>query len=461
MNESILTQRIDGIIRLFLYILIFWLPYSNAVVESCVILCLILWLIKRGILFYNLPLKNEENKESSDVINAFKPSSSFLNRPISFFVFICILSLTGSVYLQQSLQGFLTKTLEWFIVYFLVIEAFQEKKHIMIALLVFIFSTIATSLDGIIQFHVTGKDIFSGFTTAGGGATAGFRHSNDLGGYLSFVVPLLFSLLFAKQSKGTLQSIVFLLFVITTWSLVITFSRASWIANVVGLLFCLFLLRRKLLSVFVFYFAVVSISFYMISPTEIKHRFKVDTKNIQSTKDWRAEIWVDTLKMIKERPLFGHGLNTYMKIFQVYRIKPGENTVDNPTYAHNCYLQLTSETGVLGLTGFLWIFGQLFVKMIRANRAISKQKVVFVRETGPRNGYLFKKEIEANPLFFSYLLVGSSAGILTFLVHCFFDTDLYTLKLSILLWYMVGINVALYNLLVTREMPTIKLATVS
>ena len=35
--HSIIENRIDSIIRFFLYLLIFWLPYSPAVIESSVI----------------------------------------------------------------------------------------------------------------------------------------------------------------------------------------------------------------------------------------------------------------------------------------------------------------------------------------------------------------------------------------------------------------------------------------
>jgi len=127
MRNLLSVERIDAFIRFFLYILIFWLPYSSAVIESCVIICFILWLLKRSILL-------TQKRNFSEV----KPEATFLNKPIVFFLLACMLSVTSSAFFGQSLHNFFTKTLEWFIVYFLVVEVFKNKKHIYIALAIFL-----------------------------------------------------------------------------------------------------------------------------------------------------------------------------------------------------------------------------------------------------------------------------------------------------------------------------------
>ncbi|MBL7198377.1 MAG: hypothetical protein ISS47_09810 [Candidatus Omnitrophica bacterium] len=83
------------------------------------------------------------------------------------------------------------------------------------------------------------------------------------------------------------------------------------------------------------------------------------------------------------------------------------------TYAHNCYLQMLAEIGIIGLASFLWIIGRLFKSSIRS----------------------FKKSRDL-------LLLGLLAGIIAFLVHSFFDTNLYSLQLSVLFWAMLGLTVA-------------------
>lgn len=115
--------------------------------------------------------------------------------------------------------------------------------------------------------------------------------------------------------------------------------------------------------------------------------------------------------MIMERPFFGHGINTYMRIFQEY----SREAKWSPTYAHNCFLQLIAETGILGLMSFLYIFVELFRNVLRQ---IEDQKI---------QGEL------------RLILIGLLSGMVAFLIQSFFDTTLYSLQLSIYFWYMVGI----------------------
>jgi putative inorganic carbon (HCO3(-)) transporter len=101
-----------------------------------------------------------------------------------------------------------------------------------------------------------------------------------------------------------------------------------------------------------------------------------------------------------------------MSLFDYYRLNTGES----PTYAHNCFLQLTVETGIIGLTSFLWILFTLFQEALLKINFIyneSKQEAV--------------------------LVIGLLSGILAFLIHSFFDTNFYSLQLSVYLWFMIGI----------------------
>jgi len=185
-----LSDRIDSLIRVLLYILIFWLPYSPAVIESCVILCLILWIVKRIIILYGKKRTDESIKGKLIwFFSAFKPERTHLDIPILYFLLACILSVTSSVFFAQSFHNFFTKTLEWFIIYFLVVEVFKDKKHITIVFGIFIFTAFSTVLDSLVQFYITNKDIFLGYVIEPGGrATAGFKTSNGLGGYLTIII---------------------------------------------------------------------------------------------------------------------------------------------------------------------------------------------------------------------------------------------------------------------------------
>lgn len=70
----------------------------------------------------------------------------------------------------------------------------------------------------------------------------------------------------------------------------------------------------------------------------------------------RPGIWADTWHMVEDRPVFGHGIGTFAVAFTQYGRAVGSATV---LAAHNDYLQLLAETGVVGLMLCLGFFGLL------------------------------------------------------------------------------------------------------
>lgn len=59
----------------------------------------------------------------------------------------------------------------------------------------------------------------------------------------------------------------------------------------------------------------------------------------------RVRIWRETLPMTADYRIFGSGLGTCASVFQKYRASAPEYLVD---FAHNDYLQLLAELGVIG-----------------------------------------------------------------------------------------------------------------
>lgn len=396
-------NRINAGIRFSLYLLIFWLPYSPAVIESCVILGFILWVFKK-ILF----------GKWQNVIPATP-----LNRPILLFIAICGLSALTSAFWQESLPNFLTKTLEWFIVYFLVIEGVTERKHIYFIFGVFTVTFLATVLDSLVQYYVTYKDVFLGrMIEPGARATAGFKAPNGLGAYLTGAIPIVFAWIFKKNEDLRYRLLLALLFFLAIWSLAVTFSREAWSTVFLGIMFFVLLLvfpkrRWALFSVFgilLILLALCAILGFILTSDWNDPSFRYDTIF------WRLHIWKDTFRMIEDSPVFGHGINTFMQMFEAYRTDAGSN----PTYAHNSYLQLMAETGIIGLISFLWILGNLF-----------RWLLWHVNRHGMREDDLILPAL------------GAWSGITALLLQSFFDNQFYSLQLSVYLWFMIGLLVVM------------------
>jgi len=424
MNLTILSCRIDAAIRFFLYLLVFWLPYSPAVVESCVVTALILWLVKRAMLFLSrVGIRKTLSEKLKIFLSAFKPPATILNQPIAFFLGACLVSLFGSFHIEQSIHGFFSKTLEWFVVYFLAVEVFTDTKHMATVLTIFLVTSLAMAGDGIIQFHLTGRDIFLGRIIpredplARSGATAAFKHANILGAYLTCAVPRAFTAIFCF-SKNYLKVLSSLTLVVSLWLLVITFSRGAWLAVASGFLFFLFLFKREMFFAGLGVLILLFLGILIFSSPQTKASFRVTTESLNNSLSYRFGLWEDSLKMLKDKPAFGHGLNTYMPLFQEYRRKYQEKFDFNPTYAHNSFLQLACETGLVGLLGFLWILLRLFKKVIAQIRSLRHNIPSIV------------------------LSLGLLTGIFSFLVQSGVDTNFYSLQPSILFWLTVGFLMA-------------------
>ena len=74
----------------------------------------------------------------------------------------------------------------------------------------------------------------------------------------------------------------------------------------------------------------------------------------------RFEYWKNAISIFRSSPVFGTGLNTYARIIMR---DPNHGAW---RYAHNCYLQMAAETGLLGLSCFLWMVFVLFWNSINS-----------------------------------------------------------------------------------------------
>ncbi len=424
MSPSI-ENKFNSIIRCFLYILIFWLPYSPAVVEVCVAAALILWFVKRSLSFFQAVRQTGHPAGKWPVfLKAFRPKPTFLDGPILCFLAAALLSLWGSFYIEQSFHGFLTKTLEWFIVYFLVVEVMDQQRHVEITLRIFLLTALFVGVDAVLQFYFLKKDIFLGRELTRGGATAAFKHANLLGGFTA-VAGLLALTVMGKEGKGASRlSWLSLGTAITClWGLVLSFSRGAWLGFLVGLMVSIYLTNRKILVWGLALLFMAGVLLFTIPSAKTRETLRITKNSLHDTMSWRLGLWQDSLKMIADKPVFGHGINTYMKLFQEYRRKYQGYADYSPTYAHNGYVQLATETGLLGLAAFLWIFCRLFKNVIAK-----------------------AKELRQNTSSHK-LLVSLSAALMVWLVHSGVDTNLYSLQLSILFWFLVGLLVAEYKII--------------
>ncbi|MBI3950269.1 MAG: O-antigen ligase family protein [Acidobacteria bacterium] len=100
--------------------------------------------------------------------------------------------------------------------------------------------------------------------------------------------------------------------------------------------------------------------------------------NLKSVRG-RVWMWAVTWTMIKDAPWGGHGLGTFGLHFPLYQAKvfsqewaaPFVSNASFTSYAHNDYLQLWAEVGLLGLLAF----GMLVWMVVKRGRALANDPV--------------------------------------------------------------------------------------
>lgn len=146
---------------------------------------------------------------------------------------------------------------------------------------------------------------------------------------------------------------------VTAVALALTFSRGAWLAALVGVLVLLALVPGRVRgTVPLVVIALVLAGAVLVQWSD---RLEAEARSIFSltTNRNRMVLWRISWTMVRDRPLTGSGLNTFGVLYPRYRTP---DAVDEaPPFAHNIFLNMAVEGGVLGALGFAAMVGAGFV----------------------------------------------------------------------------------------------------
>ena len=134
--------------------------------------------------------------------------------------------------------------------------------------------------------------------------------------------------------------------------------------------------RGRLLFFFVLVMLLSGIVIFWIGPDETFERFHELNSVARSViressvlSEMRPEMWQDTKNIVRDFPVTGTGFGTFQSIFPKYRTHEWGGKYLQ--YAHCDYLQLVSETGIVGMffiVVFLIYFVRLYASTLRKLR---------------------------------------------------------------------------------------------
>ncbi len=380
--------------ELALYALVFAVPYGSlfpvalgagnlTAVDLLVALVLALWLARMI-------------AQDRAIVARWFP----LSLPFAAFLFAALLSMTVALSLQASLKEF-TKWAEMFAIYLFVANNLDRSKLPRLLAAMFL-AGLSEAAIGIYQFLFqvgpAGFILFDRFMRAFGT----FEQPNPYAGYLGLIAPVALGVALAvtsEQSAVNSKTVhrspftVHLLIVILAAAalaamlaaLFMSWSRGAWLGVGAALVITIIVQSRRafvlsIIAAFVLTFAILLSSINII-PSVVAERFsgvadyfgvfdvrgvKVDDSNYAIVE--RMAHWESAAMMFAAHPVLGVGIGNYAAVYPAYALP---NWSDPLGHAHNYYLNVAAEAGIVGLIAYLVLWASAFWQGWRAVRVTS------------------------------------------------------------------------------------------
>ncbi|MBN1273254.1 MAG: O-antigen ligase family protein [Candidatus Aminicenantes bacterium] len=323
-----------------------------------------------------------------------------LNKAISLYIMVCVVStLRGAVvgYVNPT-SGFfyVLRYIEYFLLFILVANHIHSKKQIKYFLTAFFITCAVVSVYGIMQIP-SGIRVSAPFEGEIG-------EPNTFGGYLLFILCIASGIVLQKVSKrikfaligmGVLSFIPFLF----------TLSRASYLAIIFSFVTFIILSRKKL-ELTAVVLAVILIGLIFVPEaifSRVKYTFQQRESRLVRLGDTyldpsasaRIISWKESFQAWKKTPIMGRGVAGYF-------------------FVDGQYVRNLVETGIIGLSSFLWLFWLIF-----------KHSHKIFRE---REDELYKG-----------ICLGFIAGFVGLSIHALTANTFIIIRIMEPFWFMAGI----------------------
>ncbi len=286
---------------------------------------------------------------------------------IHFLLAIYLLYTIGSLFLSKS-EGaivILRGTIETSAIFFLITLKVYNKKES--ELLMYSWVIVGLITTAIMLMGSVGLEEGSGRVTMGIGG--GNEDPNQLCGY--FILPILFCLE-KINFKNKFKLFYFLLFVGMMFVVFRTGSRGGLISILAAVLvYTFFALRTstvnkiKMLIGMIIIALVFSLFLVQTLPEDVRERLSINSLE-EDQGSGRLQLWtitIDAIKQSEKGMIFGYGLGSTAVFFA--------NAFSGHGVAHNHWLQLWCDQGLIGMLLFFSIFAVGIICKFKRNPVIS------------------------------------------------------------------------------------------
>jgi len=359
---------------------------------------------------------------------------SSLNLPIIVFLFILLISLFQTHTYYTSLVD-ISHWISFILIYFILISSFKEREWRKGLIIIILSSALISATYAIFQFYGLELPIWR---KLGGRIRlfSTFGNPNYLSGYLAITFPLAF-VLFCLEKKKSRQILLEILLALLYTGIFLT-NIGGCIALFMGMVFIgiVFLVHQKnflkenrlRLLTLILILSIISLIYSSPNPLNPTRR-NIAREGISYTHlehnsiQQRFLIWLSTIEMIKEDPLLGSGIGTFRihypnsqgKVLSLEKNKKYIPLTNKSINAHNDYLHLWAETGIIGLACFLWIVSLFYKKSFAYLKKVKREdKFLLIGLMGGMTAilidalYSFPFHIIQNGMLFPFILALST-----------------------------------------------------
>lgn len=406
-EHSLTRHYLPQLNLLMVLLLLFSLPFLETRESGLIVLA------TSGLTFLRLLLIDEDYPLGSLVAIVF------------FFVAWGLVGSAFSPFLKLSLMGF-AKLLTYFLTYLCFLVNLRTITQIRLSAWVIVSSALIVSIYGLYQWHIKvpplalWDDPGSNYKITRVYSFLG--NPNLLGGYLLPTIAI--SCFFYFGNLGWRKLLILGAFGAQVLCLYFTYSRGAWIALALGavmaFVICLLMFWRLFASNPILkglLFASLGIGllgtawFVMNNPALIERIHSLFSGREHSSNNFRFNVWVSSLQIIREYGWTGAGLGN--KVFQkiyTYYMATGFQALST----YNVFLEVWLEMGIVGLLSFL---------------------ALLITHLG-RCLWGIVQDIDYSARLF---LAAAACGLVALMVHGMVDTVFYRPPVQILFWYFLAL----------------------
>jgi len=193
---------------------------------------------------------------------------------------------------------------------------------------------------------------------------------------------------FSKKKSG-MNLLIWIGVILMITAINLSFSRGAYLGLITGSLFFtgMFLKKSGVLGKVLVASVAIFVTIFIFNSSSVTQRLGSSFNLKEGSNAERYKNWVQAVNIIQNHPLGGVGLGNYART-----VDPTESTRSS-IYAHNLFLDIAAETGILNAIVFLLLITFAVWRNVKNNNMIGS---------------------------------GLAAGLVAFLVHSLFDTAIYS-----------------------------------